>query len=280
MDSLAGRTAFITGGARGIGLGIARACARSGMNVAIADVDEQVLRSAAVELGTTTRVAHYVLDVRDREAYADVADAVERDLGPVTLLVNNAGVVDAISPSRMNYASWDWVIGVDLGGVYHGIQTFVPRMIQRGTGGHVVNTASGAGLLSSGGGFLYQTAKHGVVGLSESLREELRHHGIGVTLLCPGAVATDIVRNTQAVRPAGSPQHSSTISARLDTEHALLLSEGVPPDTVGEMVLTAVQDDELYVLTSDLSREVAARAERIIAAVPAHLAPAAPQEHS
>lgn len=268
MDALAERTAFITGGARGIGLGIARACARRGMRVAIADVDEQALSEASDELTALTDARPYVLDVRDREAWARVADRAEQELGPVSLLVNNAGVADAVSPARMNYASWDWVVGIDLGGVYNGVQTFVPRMIARDDDAHLVNTSSGAGLASAGGGFLYQAAKHGVVGLTESLREELRHHRIGVSLLCPGPVATDIIRNTQEARPDSAPAYSTTISERLDTSHAWLLREGVSPDSVGELVLNAVLTDQLYVLTSDLSAEVRERADRIIAATP------------
>jgi NAD(P)-dependent dehydrogenase (short-subunit alcohol dehydrogenase family) len=108
-----------------------------------------------------------VLDVRHRDAYAALADEIETRLGPVTLLFNNAGVVGATSPARMSYESWDWVIGVNLQGVYNGLQTFVPRMIERG-GGYVVNTASGAGLVAQGTGFLYATSKFAVVGLSES----------------------------------------------------------------------------------------------------------------
>lgn len=143
MKDFAGRTAFITGGAQGIGLGIARRLAREGVNLALVDIDTEALRRARTELGGQTKVRTEVLDVRDREAFAKVADAIETDLGPVSLLFNNAGVAGSISIEKMNYAAWDWVLGVNLQGVINGIQTFLPRMIKRAVGGHIVNTSSG-----------------------------------------------------------------------------------------------------------------------------------------
>ena len=147
IDSFEGRVAFVTGGAQGIGLGIARALAKAGAKIAIADVNSAALAVAERELGAVTDVVAASLDVRDRDAYAALADDVETRLGPVTLLFNNAGVAGATSPARMSYETWDWVIGVNLHGVINGIQTFVPRMIERGGDGYVVNTASGAGLV-------------------------------------------------------------------------------------------------------------------------------------
>jgi len=174
MKDFSGRTAFITGGAQGIGLGIARRLAREGANLALIDIDVDALKRALSELEGQTKVRTEVLDVRDREAFARVADAVEAGLGPVSLLFNNAGVAGAISIHKMNYAAWDWVLGVNLQGVVNGIQTFLPRMLKRGAGGHIVNTASGAGLLPAGSGFLYATSKFAVVGMSESLHVELK----------------------------------------------------------------------------------------------------------
>jgi NAD(P)-dependent dehydrogenase (short-subunit alcohol dehydrogenase family) len=188
MEDLAGRTAFITGGANGIGLGIARAFARAGAKLALADVDAPALAQAQAELAKETEVETFVLDVRDRAAYARAADDVEARLGPVSLLFNNAGIALALPPAAMTFESWDYALGINLGGVVNGIQTFLPRMLARGGGGHVVNTASGAGLAAPGSGFLYHTAKFAVVGLSESLRFELLGAGFGVSVLCPGPV--------------------------------------------------------------------------------------------
>src|SRR5437762_9995170 len=173
MTDVRGKTAFITGGARGIGLGIARAAADRGMSVAIVDVDERALDEAEAELSARTKVAACLLDVRDRDAYRVVADEMESRLGPVSLLCNNAGVSGNVDVANLSYESWDWVIGINLTGVYNGIQTFVPRMIGRGARTHIVNTASGAGLIGNPG-FLYATSKYGVVGMSEALRIDLR----------------------------------------------------------------------------------------------------------
>ena len=149
MQDVSGRAAFITGGAQGIGLGIARRLARAGVKLAIVDIDAAALEQARTELEKATAVVTYQLDVRDRETYAKIADEVEQRIGPVCLLFNNAGVASGVPVAKMNYQMWDWVLGVNLQGVVNGIQTFLPRMIQRGAGGHVVNTSSGAGLVAT-----------------------------------------------------------------------------------------------------------------------------------
>jgi NAD(P)-dependent dehydrogenase (short-subunit alcohol dehydrogenase family) len=170
----------------------------------------------------------------------------------------------------MSYETWDWVIGVNLHGVYNGIQTFVPRMIERGNGGHVVNTASGAGLVVASSGFLYATSKFGVVGLSEALHEELARYDIGVSVLCPGPVATDIVLNTANLRPAGDVP-STAVQAALARSHDWLAG-GTPPDAVGQMVLAAIVAGRLHILTDDLVADmVTQRARRILDALPSAL---------
>jgi NAD(P)-dependent dehydrogenase (short-subunit alcohol dehydrogenase family) len=270
MKELGGKTAFITGGAQGIGLGIARACAAEGMNVALVDVDAERLREAEAEIAKWTGVATAVLDVRDREAYARVADDVESRLGPVSLLCNNAGIGGMVAVTNMSYAAWDWVLGINLNGVYNGIQTFVPRMIAR-RAGHVVSTSSGAGLAAPGAGFLYHAAKFGVVGLSESLRAELAPFGIGVTVLCPGPVATRIMANTERLQPVvdGRSRVMEGLDGFLETTTEFLASRGVSPDDVGRMVLRGVRDDALYVHTDDIMRgPVQARTKALLDAMP------------
>ena len=264
-DDYSDHVAFITGGAQGIGLGIARSLARRGARVALADIDEQRLGDAQTELSKLTDVATFVLDVRDRDNFARVAEDTEAALGPVSLLFNNAGVIGSTSPSRMTYEAWDWVLGINLQGVVNGIQTFVPRMIDRGNGGYVVNTSSGAGLAESGSGFLYAMSKFAVVGLSEALHRELAHHSIGVSVLCPGPVATQIITNTESTRPNGqapTPRVAAILSAASSR-----LATGTQPDAVGEMVIDGMNNGSLYIFTDNLIEEpIRQRMQKLLAA--------------
>jgi 2-hydroxycyclohexanecarboxyl-CoA dehydrogenase len=269
LESLAGRTAFITGGARGIGLGIARACLREGVKVAIVDLDREVLASAKADLNSLGIVETWVLDVRDRVAYAGVADDVESQLGPVSLLFNNAGVISSVSPSKMEYVMWDWMIDINLHGVYNGIQTFVPRMIARGDDSYMVNTSSGAGLATTGSGFLYHASKYAVVGLSEALHSELTHHHIGVSVLCPGMVATDIVTNTVSMRPDDAIEPSARVQGILGAASAALHEFGASAEEVGDMVIDAVKHNRFWIHTDDsMSVAIETRTEAILAAMP------------
>lgn len=271
MKDFAGRTAFITGGAQGIGLGIARRLAREGVKLALVDIDREALKRAQAELERQTKVRTEVIDVRDREAFARVADAMEADLGPVSLIFNNAGVAGAISIDKMNYAAWDWVLGVNLHGVVNGIQTFLPRMIKRGAGGHIVNTSSGAGILAAGSGFLYATSKFAVVGMSESLHFELKQSrsNIGLSVLCPGPVNTGIVTRSLAATPGYVAPTDPAAIQRIEGVKAFLAS-GVGIDEVGDMVLRGIQEDALYIFTDSIIADgVRQRTEAILAALPA-----------
>jgi len=272
MTDVQGRTAFITGGANGIGLGIARSLGRVGVGLALADVDGDALARAKAELSGTARVETYVLDVRDREAYAATAEAAEQALGPVSLLFNNAGVLGSENVRRLTYDLWDWSLGVNLYGVINGIQTFLPRMVERGQGGHIVNTASGAGLAVPGSGVLYSTAKFGVVGMSEALNAELQPAGIGVSVLCPGPVATGIVERSAQARPvAGEPLSEAHEQRRAQqrAQTSLALQQGATIDAVGEMVLKAVRDGALYIHTDRVMEGlIKARNHALLAAMP------------
>ena len=260
-------TAFITGGAQGIGLALARALAERGAKVALADVAADKLERAEAELRQLTQVQAHVLDVRDRVAFTKVADAVEAELGPVSLLFNNAGIAGGRHVTQMDYDSWDWMLGVNLNGVINGIQTFVPRMLERNQGGYVVNTASGAGVVECGTGFLYTTSKFAVVGLSESLHQELAPFGIGVSVLCPGRVATDIVRNTWGLDRPEAEDMDPVMRASLE-EGSRSLQTGTSPDRVAELVLDAMRRGRLHIFTDgDLHDMVTTRFEQLIEAV-------------
>lgn len=272
MDRIEGRTAFITGGARGIGLGIARAFAREGMKLALVDIDEAALNAARTELSERTSVETFILDVRDREAYARVADEVEARLGPVSILCNNAGVAASADVAHMTYELWDWVMGINLNGVINGIQTLVPRMIEHKIPAHIVNTASGAGLIAEGSGLQYATSKFAVVGLSEGLRWELERFGIGVSVLCPGPVATSIIPNTLAF--PGRPRIEMTpeeieMSDKRMAQASAWLATGVAPDEVGRMVLAGVKANRLFILTDRIVGDaITTRTRAVLDAMP------------
>jgi NAD(P)-dependent dehydrogenase (short-subunit alcohol dehydrogenase family) len=273
MTDVAGRVAFITGGANGIGLGIARAFAGAGVKLALVDIDAEALDRAQAELSKSTDVTTEILDMRDREGFARAADRVETVLGPVSLLINNAGVAGGAPANRMTYELWDWGLGINLDGVISGVQTFLSRMIERGQGGHIVSTASGAGLVGGASGVLYSTAKFAVVGLSETLEPELRPYGIGVSVLCPGPVATDIIARTRRLQPSvvsrmAPEQHQAARSQ--STRMSDWLAQGARPDHVGRMVLQAVTANQLYILTDRyMGPLIEERTKKLLAAMPA-----------
>lgn len=228
------------------------------------------LDRAKAELSQITDVVAHRLDVRDRAKYARIADIVEGKLGPVTLLFNNAGIAGGAPAAKLTYEMWDWGIGINLMGVINGIQTFLPRIVARASGGHIVNTASGAGLIEAGAGVLYHTAKFGVVGLSEALRAELASSHIGVSVLCPGPVATNIIDNTRRTQPgldSSAPLEPGAQTRLARTRK--FLEGGVSPDAVGEMVLRAVQDNGLYIHTDRMVMAgIEARAKALLEAFP------------
>lgn len=267
----AGQTAFITGGGQGIGLAIATALAHKGVKVAIADVDEEALSRAASMLSEHTTVQAHSLDVRDREAFAHIADDVEHALGPVDLLINNAGIAAGAPMADMTYADWDWVLGINFGGVVNGIQTFVPRMLGRGAPAYIVNTASGAGLVATNSGVLYTTSKFAVVGLSEALRLELEPRGIGVSVLCPGPVATRILQNTKNLSdtaPDAPVLQQAAADEALESVSAFLAA-GTDPADVASMVLDAIDAGRLHIFTDRLIHKLlVARHDQLLAALP------------
>ncbi|MBN8832630.1 MAG: SDR family NAD(P)-dependent oxidoreductase [Sphingomonadales bacterium] len=199
MIDFAGRTAFVTGGANGVGLGIARALLAEGAKVAIADIRQDSI-DKALESFDNQEAMGIRLDVSDRADWPRAADEVEERLGPVSLLFNNAGINLFQTIDESSFDDWDWVMGVNLHGVINGVMTFVPRMKARGLGGYIVNTASMASFLAAGAPGIYNTTKFAVRGLTESLRYGLAPHGIGVSVLCPGLVNSYIYASDD-VRP-------------------------------------------------------------------------------
>jgi NAD(P)-dependent dehydrogenase (short-subunit alcohol dehydrogenase family) len=266
MREVEGKAAFITGGGSGVGLGMARAFVSAGMRVAIADIRDDHLEAAATELGDAGHPIR--LDVTDRAAFARAADEAERVLGKVHVLCNNAGINLFNDMTEATYQDWDWVLGVNLGGVVNGVVTFVPRIKAHGEGGHVVNTASMAAFVAGPGAGIYTTAKFGVHGLSDALRWSLLPHGIGVSMVCPGLVKSKIYES-DVVRPA----ELSTDVTPPDAEFMRILpglhEAGMDPDEIGEKVLRAIRRNDFYVFTHpDHRDELRAIFDEVIAAFP------------
>ncbi|MEX0785379.1 MAG: SDR family NAD(P)-dependent oxidoreductase [Dehalococcoidia bacterium] len=255
MDEFQGRVAVVTGAASGIGFALAERFAGEGMKVVLADVEDGALAAAnnrLADLGYTTLPVQ--ADVSSLEDVQSLADRAFEAFGQVDVLCNNAGVsggsMKALWDQPMN--DWRWVMGVNLWGVIHGVHAFLPRMVAQGTDGHVVNTASSAGLLMGSG--IYGVTKHAVVALSESLYQELgaRDAKIGVSVLCPGFVNTNITESVRN-RPAGLPGDAlpeeipPEVQQRIEYLRGMLKS-GYPPSEVAEAVFQGIRERKLYVV--------------------------------
>ena len=255
MKEVAGKTAFITGGASGIGLAMARSFAGAGMNVAIADVEQDALDAAKASFGPSNAGLITVqVDVTDRQAMARAADETEDAFGKVHVVCNNAGVAVAGPADAMSYPDWDWVVGVNLHGVINGVQTFMERIMAHGEGGHFVNTASMAGHLGVPRLGVYNTTKFAVVGMSETMRADLAPHDIGVSVLCPGVVNTNIFdsgRNRPAALQADTDTASFAGAADEDAEAFIEAAQrnALEPAVVGDMVLHGIVENEAYIFT-------------------------------
>ncbi|NQV56763.1 MAG: SDR family NAD(P)-dependent oxidoreductase [Rhodospirillales bacterium] len=254
MEHLKGKGAFITGGASGIGLGMARAFVSAGMKVAIADIEAAPLKAAEAELkalGGECLAIH--LDVSDRGDMHEAAHTCEAVFGKMHVLCNNAGVGGTGKPlDQVDDKDWDWAMGVNLGGTINGLQAFLPLIKSQGEGGHVVNTASMSGLRAypNRGQGIYITTKFALVGLSEALVSDLAPHNIGVSVLCPGFVNTAIYKAGR-----NRPDRYGGPFAR---EDGGMLADGaktgMDPNLVGEWVLEAILDNKLYIMTHDGER--------------------------
>jgi NAD(P)-dependent dehydrogenase (short-subunit alcohol dehydrogenase family) len=270
VDEVAGKTAFVTGGASGIGLGMARAFAAADMNVVIGDLRRDHIDTALAQLaedGRSERVHAIELDVTDREGFARAADDATEVFGNVHVLCNNAGMGILGPVTLARYDDWDWGLGVLLGGVVNGIQTFLPRMLAHGEGGHIVNTSSMAGVLPVPNAAIYITAKAAVIGLSEALRSELSAERVGVSAFCPGPVATNIREGGRArPREFGDSGYLQLERELEDRPNSPLWMD---PLECGERVLEGIRRDDLYIFTHREFREgCAERFDAMLASFP------------
>lgn len=255
MNEFEGRVAFITGGASGIGLGMAKAFAERGMRIMLADIDGETLEKAVAELSggpiQSGNLASVECDVSDAASIQRARDATLGTFGAVHVLCNNAGVSLVGPTAELPQDDWDWVLGVNLMGVLHGLQAFVPAMKAQGEPGHVINTASIAGFAPLGGKQApYKVTKFGVVALSEVLRDELSKTDIGVSVLCPGPVRTAIV-DCDEHRPerfGKGPQTSGRSPAQEFA--ASVVNAGLDPALVGQLVVSAVESNRQYIFTA------------------------------
>ena len=269
MEDLRGRTAVITGGASGIGLATARLLSGEGVNLVLTDIEKTALDAACDELGATGVVA----DVRDLSAVQFLADTAFETHGRVDIVFNNAGVAVGGPVAEMTHADWKWVIDVDLWGPIHGVEAFLPRMIAQGGGGHLLFTASFAGLVPNIGLGPYCVAKYGVVALAEVIHKELRAHDIGVSVLCPMRVATNI-GSSERNRPVelGGPEASPRVPDQSD-DNPEQAGSVLPVELVAARVIDAITSNWLYILPHPESREfVQRRFARIERAYDDHVA--------
>jgi len=234
-STLGGRTALVTGAGSGIGRETALLAARRGADLVICDVDEAGLAGTEAEARALGRdVLARRVDVADRGQMTEFAAAVGDAVGAVDLLVNNAGVGLAAEFLETELEDWDWIVSINLLGVVHGCKLFVPPMVDRGAGGHVVNVSSAAGYLASPVLTAYSATKFAVLGMSEALREELRPHAIGVTAICPGVINTPITTSSRARGASADPDRRERIAA-------MYRRRNYGPDRVARNILKAVR---------------------------------------
>ena len=256
LEDLDGRVAVITGGASGIGLAMGEAFLDAGMTVVLSDVDEPALTAQVDRLSSNgeNRVEGQICDVTDSEAVLGLADSVWNRYGAVHVLCNNAGVAPAASILQSHPSQWKWTFDINVLGVAHGVLAFVPRMVEAGIG-HVVNTASQAGLATNVICGMYAASKHAVVGLSEALYRELEDTPVGVSCLCPNAVSTAIF-DVARLRP----DWVETDEADDDLQNSfgeIVREQGMEPALVANQVVEAVRARRFWVLTHEVTVPIA-----------------------
>lgn len=271
MQNVKGKVAFITGGASGIGLGIAKAFVNAGMKAVISDIRQDHLEeSMAVfkQLGQTESVHPIKLDVTDREAFTLAADEAERVFGKIHVLCNNAGV-GILGPAKLaKFDDWDWGLNILIGGVVNGIQIVLPHILKHGEGGHIITTSSMGGILPLNESAIYCTAKAGVVAMCEVLRGELAGDNIGVSAFCPGPVATNI-RETGRYRPEKYRKNSGYAELEKKLEQRPNSPNWMSIEECGERVLRGMLNNDLFILTHREFKEgFAERMEAMLVSFP------------
>ena len=263
MRDVEGKVAFVSAGASGIGWGMARAFMNAGMKVVVADILQQHLDEVAAEARGANNLHLIKVDVSDRAQMEQAAAETEKVFGKVHLLCNNAGVASRGSIEDATYEDWDYVMGVCVGGAINGLVNFLPKIRAHGEGGHIVNTSSMAGMIPVPG-FVgsYSTAKFAIRGMSDSLRLALVPYKIGVSVLCPGHVATRAM--------SGGAVYRSTHDSHAETEATPPPGEmGMDPRKVGDRVLKAIHNNELYIFPhGEFKEEVAGYFQRMLDAFP------------
>jgi NAD(P)-dependent dehydrogenase (short-subunit alcohol dehydrogenase family) len=253
MRDLVGKTAFVTGGASGIGFALGRAFAEAGMQVMLADIETNALAVAVESLrGLGPGVRGVGCDVTDPSSVEHAAEASYEAFGNVHVVCNNAGVAGGGGIDDISLDTWRWVLDVNLMGVLHGVRTFLPHIRAYGEGGHIVNTASMAGLNSGLGLSPYSASKFAVVNMTEGLAKQVAPLGVGVTVICPGFVRTrmpESARNRpKRYGPAQTPDPTGP-TGKLAARLAELTRLGLDPMDVAAQALTAIREEELYVFT-------------------------------
>jgi len=265
MKDVEGKVAFITGGASGIGFGMARVFLNNGMKVIVADLSQDNIDDAAAQLPGSNAVHFMRVDVADRADVLRAADEAERVFGKVHLVCNNAGVAGGGAVSDPEFDEWDWLMSINLGGVVNGVKAFVPKLKAHGEGGHIVNTSSMAGLIPlPGDGGAYTTAKFAVRGLTESLRLTLASENIGVSLLCPGLTRSRIMQ-AAAARSGGQ-----SLAREGDPDALFNSMDGaMDPLELGEAVMAGVKRNDPFILPhGEFKDEVAALFQEVLDAFP------------
>jgi NAD(P)-dependent dehydrogenase (short-subunit alcohol dehydrogenase family) len=252
LASVKGKTAFVTGGSSGIGLGIARVLSDAGMQVAFTYRSEKHRDSALASFPKGNPGVHAIqLDVSDREGMVRAADEAERVFGNVHLLVNNAGVGVPALLSDVSWQDWDWAMDVNINGVFGGVHTFLPRMLAHGEGAHIMATSSSAGIVAGSLG-VYATTKFAVVGMMESLRTEMSGRNIGVSVFCPGLVRTEIFdaeRNRPASHGIGAKKPAAAPPLLPGAKPVDLMGVAMDPMEAGRQVLAGIRRNDLYILS-------------------------------
>ncbi len=259
MREFKGKTAFITGGASGIGLAMAKAYADEGMNVMLADVEQSALDQALKDLHQYgNHVRGIACDVADPDHVERAAQATFAAFGKVHVLCNNAGVAAGGGIDHISVDNWCWVVDVNLMGVVYGVRSFLPQMRAHGEGGHIVNTASMAGMVNNMGFSPYAATKFAVVAMSEGLRMQLAPFGIGVSVLCPDFVRTRIGesgRNRPERYGQARPLDPGSPAAAMVAEIQRQIALGIDPASVAARVINAIRTDELYIFTHPNMRQ-------------------------